>query len=56
VTRAFVSASILAILLLPRCAAAQVPAALTLRDAVARAVEANRAVLASRTARAISLA
>jgi cobalt-zinc-cadmium efflux system outer membrane protein len=56
VTRGSVSASILAILLLPRCAAAQVPAALTLRDAVARAVEANRAVLASRTARAISLA
>ncbi len=55
-TRGSVSASILAILLLPRCAAAQVPAALTLREAVARAVEANRAVLASRTARAISLA
>ena len=50
-----VSASILAILLLPRYAAAQVPAALALRDAVARAVEANRAVLASRTARAISM-
>jgi len=37
-------------------AAAQAPASLTLNDAIARAVEANRAVLAARSARAIDLA
>lgn len=37
-------------------AAAQAPASLTLNDAIQRAVEANRAVLAARSARAIDLA
>src|ERR671930_2798406 len=37
-------------------AAAQAPASLTLNEAIGRAVEANRAVLAARSARAIDLA
>lgn len=37
-------------------AAAQAPASLTLNDAISRAVEANRTILAARTARAIDVA
>jgi outer membrane protein, heavy metal efflux system len=49
-------ATIILILLLARGAASQAPASLSLRDAMARAVDANRTVQAARTARAIGLA
>jgi len=55
VTRAS-GATIILILLLASGAASQAPASLSLRDAMARAVEANRSVLAARTARGIGLA
>jgi cobalt-zinc-cadmium efflux system outer membrane protein len=48
--------SIIAIVLLAPRAATQAPPTLTLQDALARAVEANRTVLASRTARSIGVA
>jgi cobalt-zinc-cadmium efflux system outer membrane protein len=47
---------LLALLIGNITAAAQSPASLTLNEALARAVEANRAVLAARSARAIDLA
>jgi outer membrane protein, heavy metal efflux system len=47
---------LLALLIGSITAAAQAPASLTLNEAIARAVEANRAVLAARSARAIDLA
>ncbi len=47
---------LLALLIGNITAAAQAPASLTLNEALARAVEANRAVLAARSARAIDLA
>jgi cobalt-zinc-cadmium efflux system outer membrane protein len=47
---------LLALLIGTISAAAQAPASLTLNQAIARAVEANRAVLAARSARAIDLA
>jgi outer membrane protein, heavy metal efflux system len=55
VTRAS-GATIILILLLASGAASQAPASLSLRDAMARAVDANRTVQAARTARAIGLA
>jgi cobalt-zinc-cadmium efflux system outer membrane protein len=48
--------SIIAIVLLAPRAATQAPPTLTLQDALARAAEANRTVLASRTARSIGVA
>jgi cobalt-zinc-cadmium efflux system outer membrane protein len=48
--------SIIAIVLLAPHAATQAPPTLTLQDALARAAEANRTVLASRTARSIGVA
>jgi outer membrane protein, heavy metal efflux system len=55
VTRAS-GATIILILVFASGAASQAPASLSLRDAMARAVEANRSVQAARTARAIGLA
>ncbi len=48
--------TIIALLLLTPPADAQVPTALSLREAIARALEANRTLLASRRARAVGLA
>jgi outer membrane protein TolC len=55
VTRA-AGLTIIALLLLTPPADAQVPTALSLREAIARALEANRTLLASRRARAVGLA
>jgi outer membrane protein TolC len=55
VTRAS-GATIILIFLLASGAATQAPASLSLRDAMARAVDANRTVQAARSARAIGLA
>jgi outer membrane protein, heavy metal efflux system len=56
VTRATVASTAITASILTLCAAAQAPPSLTLNDAMARALEANRTVLAARTSRAIGLA